>query len=106
MNVQIQFEGDPASALVSFSSAAEAEAAFTSSEAVLGNRFIKMFYHYPPPPSSRGGFHSRATVKDRLGGKAEGGEGVGTEQVMRFYLESHYVQYNAASFVLIGQIRG
>lgn len=46
VNVQVQFEGDPASALVTFSTVAEAEEAFNSPDAVLGNRFIKMFYHY------------------------------------------------------------
>ncbi len=77
VNVQVQFEGDPASALVTFASTAEAEAAFNSAEAVLGNRFIKMFYHFSAPPSSRGGFQGGPprTVKDRLGRSSGGGEG-------------------------------
>ncbi len=68
VNVQIQFEGDPASALVTFSNKEEAEGAFTSAEAVLGNRFIKMYYHYerPTPVPMRGGFHSGRSVKERL----------------------------------------
>jgi hypothetical protein len=70
VNLQVQFEGDPASALVTFTSPDEAEMAFSSAEAVLGNRFIKVYYHNPkptiPPPSSL------KTVKDRLGPKESG----------------------------------
>ena len=44
--MQVQFEGDPASALVTFASPMEAEAAFNAPDAVLGNRFIKMFFHH------------------------------------------------------------
>ncbi len=70
--MQVQFEGDPASALVTFAAPGEAEAAFNSAEAVLGNRFIKMFYHYErpsAPPSHRGAFHTGAPkpLRDRLG---------------------------------------
>jgi len=44
-NIQINFEGDPSSALVTFSSNDEANAAFNTPEAVMNNRFIKMFWH-------------------------------------------------------------
>ncbi|XP_030748092.1 RNA-binding protein 26 [Sitophilus oryzae] len=69
VNIQVQFEGDPEAALITFSSHAEANSAYRSTEAVLNNRFIKLFWHdsdgskqenMPPvPPKS---------VKDRLGG--------------------------------------
>ena len=55
--LQIHYEGDPASALVSFTHPHEATAAMNCSDAVLGNRFIKMFYH-----------HEKGNVKERLGG--------------------------------------
>ena len=42
VNVQVQFEGDPGSALVTYSENEEAHAAFNSSEAVMNNRFIKV----------------------------------------------------------------
>lgn len=67
VNIQVSFEGDPEAALVTFSSHAEANAAYRSTEAVLNNRFIKVFWHnntegkqenVPPP---------RPSVKDRLG---------------------------------------
>lgn len=56
-NVQVQFEGDPSSALITFHSTEEANMAFNSSEAVMNNRFIKMFWH-----------SDRGNVKNRLGG--------------------------------------
>lgn len=56
VNVQVQFEGDPGSALVTFGTTDEATAAFNSSEAVMNNRFIKVFWHM-----------DKGHVKDRLG---------------------------------------
>jgi len=61
-NVQVHYEGDPASALISFSSPMEAESAMNSSEAVLANRFIRVFYHQDKPK-----------VHQRLGGPLTGG---------------------------------
>lgn len=45
VNIQIQFESDPEAALVTFSAPAEAQAAYRSTEAVLNNRFIRVFWH-------------------------------------------------------------
>ena len=56
VNVQVHFEGDPASALITYSEPFEAEGAMNSADAVLANRFIKVFYHHPK------------NVKERLGG--------------------------------------
>ena len=65
VNVQVHFEGDPASALISYSDPSEAEGAMNCSDAVLANRFIKIFYHHQ---------NSAKNVRDRLGvssGKVE-----------------------------------
>eukprot|EP00092_Neocalanus_flemingeri_P038304 GFUD01041698.1.p1 GENE.GFUD01041698.1~~GFUD01041698.1.p1 ORF type:complete len:849 (+),score=259.17 GFUD01041698.1:41-2587(+) len=56
VNVQVQFEGDSGSALVTFSETEEANAAFNTSEAVMNNRFIKVFWHM-----------EKGHVKERLG---------------------------------------
>merc|ERR1712098_435904 len=56
VNVQIQFEGDPSSALITFADTNEAAAAFNCTEAVLNNRFIKVFWHV-----------EKQSAKDRLG---------------------------------------
>ncbi|XP_071442055.1 RNA-binding protein 26 isoform X2 [Hetaerina americana] len=45
VNIQVSYEGDPEAALITFSSHAEANAAYRSTEAVLNNRFIKVFWH-------------------------------------------------------------
>lgn len=41
---QVRHEGDPEASLVQFSSPSEATKAHNSTEAVLENRFIKVFY--------------------------------------------------------------
>ena len=45
VNLQVRFQGDPEAAVIQFSSQAEASAAHRCPEAVLGNRFIKLFWH-------------------------------------------------------------
>lgn len=71
---QVHYEGDSEAALITFSSHAEANAAYRSTEAVLNNRFIKVFWHnVNQPPLGEGKqenvppAHQRS-VKDRLGG--------------------------------------
>lgn len=44
---QVNFEGDPGAALISFSRNNEAASAYHSSEPVFNNRFIKLFWHRP-----------------------------------------------------------
>ena len=61
VNVQVHFEGDPASALITFSDPSEAESAMNCSDAVIANRFIKVFYHNSSPK----------TIKDRLGNSSQ-----------------------------------
>merc|ERR1719422_1645468 len=56
VNVQVNFEGDPSSALVTYSENEEANSAFNTSEAVMNNRFIKVFWHT-----------EKGHVKERLG---------------------------------------
>lgn len=69
VNIQVQYEGDPEAALITFSTHAEANSAYRSTEAVLNNRFIKLFWHDSEgnkqenvPPAQQN------TIKDRLGG--------------------------------------
>ncbi|XP_041970458.1 zinc finger protein swm isoform X2 [Aricia agestis] len=47
VNIQVCFEGDPEAALITFSTPTEANVAYKSTEAVLNNRFIKVFWHNP-----------------------------------------------------------
>lgn len=45
VNIQVNFNGDQEAALVTFSMPSEAKSAYRSTEAVLNNRFIKVFWH-------------------------------------------------------------
>lgn len=51
-NIQLQFDGSPDSALVTFSTRNEAQSAFSSTEPIFNNRFIKVFWHNPSPPAT------------------------------------------------------
>ena len=46
VNLQVSFNGDVEGALVTFSTHAEAQAAYRSTEVVLINRFIRVFWHH------------------------------------------------------------
>lgn len=46
-NIQVSYDGDPEAAIITFSTHAEANVAYRSTEAVLNNRFIKVFWHSP-----------------------------------------------------------
>ena len=59
-NVQVQFEGDPGLALVTYGCNEEAEAAFSTVEVVMSNRFVKVFWH-----------QNKGSVKGRLGDTPE-----------------------------------
>lgn len=55
VNIQVNFGGDPEGALVTFQLPAEAKAAYRSTEAVLNNRFIKVFWHNNVNNNAAGG---------------------------------------------------
>lgn len=72
VNIQVNFGGDPEAALVTFQLPAEAKAAYRSTEAVLNNRFIKVFWHNINNNSVSGAIENvppgcRPSVKERLG---------------------------------------
>ncbi|GFR89995.1 RNA-binding protein 26 [Elysia marginata] len=54
-NIQVKFQGDPGAALISFSTNAQAAAAYRSPEPVFNNRFIKLFWHNAEKPLSLDG---------------------------------------------------
>ena len=75
VNLQVSFNSDPEGALVTFSSHAEAQAAYRSTEAVLNNRFIKVFWHTKEStsPEMKGKEENvppnpKMPIKERLGG--------------------------------------
>ncbi|XP_046683230.1 RNA-binding protein 26 isoform X2 [Homalodisca vitripennis] len=69
VNIQVSFEGDPEGALITFTSHAEASAAYKSTEAVLNNRFIKVFWYNPDKDNKQENISplNRPSAKERLG---------------------------------------
>ncbi|KAL4711307.1 hypothetical protein ACJJTC_019148, partial [Scirpophaga incertulas] len=73
VNIQVCYEGDPEGALITFSNHMEANVAYKSTEAVLNNRFIKVFWHNSEnkqenmPPSQTQQVHPKPIV-DRTPG--------------------------------------
>ena len=51
-HLQLCYDRDPEGALVQFSTPAEAKAAYSSTEAVLNNRFIRVYYLRKNRPST------------------------------------------------------
>ncbi|XP_072760590.1 RNA-binding protein 26 isoform X2 [Anoplolepis gracilipes] len=93
VNIQVNFGGDPEAALVTFMMPSEAKAAYRSTEAVLNNRFIKVFWHNNVNNNNAAGGAienvppgCRPSVKERLGAavtlpaKAEDNEYVPTRR--------------------------
>ncbi|KAK3789004.1 hypothetical protein RRG08_039612 [Elysia crispata] len=74
-NIQVKFQGDPGAALISFSSNAQAAAAYRSPEPVFNNRFIKLFWHNAEKPLSLDG--ERETP---IGGPVEDQVSAGQQQ--------------------------
>ncbi|XP_061597266.1 RNA-binding protein 26 isoform X2 [Cololabis saira] len=82
VNLQVAYQNDPEGALIQFASPEEAKRAMHSTEAVLNNRFIKVFWFReeqgdgqgqshsqqpPPQPASMPETTLKQSVKDRLG---------------------------------------
>ena len=74
VNIQVNFGGDPEAALVTFQLPIEAKAAYRSTEAVLNNRFIKVFWHNNLANNNASGGAienvppgTRPSIKERLG---------------------------------------
>lgn len=88
VNLQIKYENDPEAAVVQFASHAEAASAHRCPEAVLGNRFIKLFWHNKeqekqdpaPEKMTEEGTEGDDRPVDRSAGMENGGSGIGAEE--------------------------
>ncbi|XP_050678244.1 RNA-binding protein 26 isoform X2 [Leptidea sinapis] len=65
VNIQVCFENDPEAALITFSNPAEANVAYKSTEAVLNNRFIKVFWYNPENKHENGANNTNNVQTDR-----------------------------------------
>ena len=75
INIQVNYENDPEAAIVTFSCHAEANVAYRSTEAVLNNRFIKVFWH-----NSNKDSNGKEAAAGGDGGKEDQGQGQGQHQ--------------------------
>lgn len=53
-NLQVVFGGDPEAALIQYTKNEEARRAISSTEAVLNNRFIRVYWHREPGTNATG----------------------------------------------------
>ncbi|XP_074994742.1 RNA-binding protein 26 isoform X9 [Calonectris borealis] len=71
VNLQVAYQGDPEGALIQFATHEEAKKAISSTEAVLNNRFIKVYWHRegsaPQIQTTTQKNVTKLSVKDRLG---------------------------------------
>ncbi|XP_033237024.1 zinc finger protein swm [Drosophila pseudoobscura] len=82
VNIQVSYEGDPEAAIVTFSTHAEANVAYRSTEAVLNNRFIKVFWHNESTGAEGGQMNP-------MGGGAMGaGGGGGRKNASQYHLHN------------------
>lgn len=100
VNIQVTYEGDPEAAIVTFSTHAEANVAYRSTEAVLNNRFIKVFWHTPGPGGAVDGNHNvTPNANSNAGGPPNAKDENGTNNFSRKsnqYSLNHTVPANAA----------
>uniref|UniRef100_A0A4W6EY09 RNA binding motif protein 27 n=1 Tax=Lates calcarifer TaxID=8187 RepID=A0A4W6EY09_LATCA len=81
VNIQVVFGGDPEAALIQYTKNEEARRAISSTEAVLNNRFIRVYWHREPGTNATG-----LQQQEQSSGSQAAGSGI--------------KQHNAAAYVL------
>uniref|UniRef100_A0A7N6A6P9 RRM domain-containing protein n=1 Tax=Anabas testudineus TaxID=64144 RepID=A0A7N6A6P9_ANATE len=70
VNIQVVFGGDPEAALIQYTKNEEARRAISSTEAVLNNRFIRVYWHREPGTNSTGLQQQEQTTGSQAAGSA------------------------------------
>ncbi|CAL4084086.1 unnamed protein product [Meganyctiphanes norvegica] len=78
-NIMVEYEGSPDKALVTFTSYSEANIAYSTTEAVLGNRFIKVLWHNPNKSKN-------VNIDGRGGGQGSIFKRLGTRHVNKTFI--------------------
>ncbi|XP_056140956.1 RNA-binding protein 27 [Lampris incognitus] len=95
VNIQVVFGGDPEAALIQYTANEEARRAISSIEAVLNNRFIRVYWHREP-----GATTGTQQQEQNLGTQA-GGTGLGHSQgPQHSSLHKGIKQHSPAAYVL------
>ncbi|XP_068187661.1 RNA-binding protein 27 isoform X2 [Antennarius striatus] len=67
VNIQVVFGGDPEAALIQYTKNEEARRAISSIEAVLNNRFIRVYWHREPGTNPAGLQHDQSSASQAAG---------------------------------------
>ncbi|XP_056300143.1 RNA-binding protein 27 isoform X2 [Pseudoliparis swirei] len=67
VNIQVVFGGDPEAALIQYTMNEEARRAISSTEAVLNNRFIRVYWHREPGATAAGALQEQSSGSQAAG---------------------------------------
>ncbi|KAK5918226.1 hypothetical protein CgunFtcFv8_003005 [Champsocephalus gunnari] len=94
VNIQVVFGGDPEAALIQYTKNEEARRAISSTEAVLQNRFIRVYWHREP------GTNPTGLQEQSCGGQAVGSAPIHGLQHSNMHKMQVIHQHNPAAYVL------
>ncbi|KAK2828148.1 hypothetical protein Q5P01_019182 [Channa striata] len=92
VNIQVVFGGDPEAALIQYTKNEEARRAISSTEAVLNNRFIRVYWHREPGSNSTG-------LQEQSSGSQAAGSAP-SQGPQHSSLQKGIKQHNPAAYVL------
>ncbi|XP_026228068.1 RNA-binding protein 27 isoform X2 [Anabas testudineus] len=94
VNIQVVFGGDPEAALIQYTKNEEARRAISSTEAVLNNRFIRVYWHREPGTNSTGLQQQEQTTGSQAAGSAP------SQGPQHSNMHKGIKQHNPAAYVL------
>ncbi|KAK1882352.1 RNA-binding protein 27 [Dissostichus eleginoides] len=97
VNIQVVFGGDPEAALIQYTKNEEARRAISSTEAVLQNRFIRVYWHREPGTNPTGLLQQQ---EQSCGGQAVGSAPIHGLQHSNMHKMQVIHQHNPAAYVL------
>ncbi|GAA6226257.1 RNA-binding protein 27 isoform X1 [Lates japonicus] len=94
VNIQVVFGGDPEAALIQYTKNEEARRAISSTEAVLNNRFIRVYWHREPGTNATGLQQQEQSSGSQAAGSAP------SQGPQHSNVHKGIKQHNAAAYVL------
>ncbi|XP_030601971.1 RNA-binding protein 27 isoform X3 [Archocentrus centrarchus] len=94
VNIQVVFGGDPEAALIQYTKNEEARRAISSTEAVLNNRFIRVYWHREPGTNTTGLQQQEQSSGSQAAGSAP------SQGLQHSNMHKGIKQHNPAAYVL------
>ncbi|XP_063341695.1 RNA-binding protein 27 isoform X2 [Pelmatolapia mariae] len=94
VNIQVVFGGDPDAALIQYTKNEEARRAISSTEAVLNNRFIRVYWHREPGANATGLQQQEQSSGSQVAGSAP------NQGLQHSNMHKGIKQHNPAAYVL------